>query len=129
MALELTSSVSIEFDNDLQSLSLSVSNRKLTSADPNAVQLLQEIGTSEEVINLGGLASLGSFMVKNLDPTNYVTVKSGLSGTVLAVLKPDLNGDGTGGWFACDYAGSGMQAPAAVANTAECRIAVFAAAQ
>ena len=38
---------------------------------------VQSVGTSSETLFLGDIASLGSVMVKNLDPTNYVQIDSG----------------------------------------------------
>lgn len=129
MALEVTISASIAFDDGLRTGSLDVESRLLTSADPQFASIIQEIGTSEEVINLGGLASLGAFMLKNLDPTNFINIKTGSGGTIIAKLKPDTNGDGKGGVLLMDCAGSGLTAPWAIADTAECRMAIFAVAQ
>lgn len=88
----------------------------------------QQVATSEGAINLGGVSSVGWFLVKNLDPTNYVELKTGTGGVVFAKLLPDTNSDGNGG-VALLYLGSGAQAPYAIANSNACKVAVFAIAQ
>lgn len=88
----------------------------------------QEIGTSEEAVNLGGLSSVGWCLIKNSDPTNYVELKTGTGGTVFAKLPPDTNQDGNGG-VALLYLGSGAQAPYAIANSNPCVVSVFVVAQ
>lgn len=125
MSLEVTSSVSVAYDDDLSADSLAVVSRKLTSAGKRFTKLVQNIGTSEEAINLGEMTAPGAFVLVNLDPTNYIDVKVGSAGAIFARLKPDTLGDGTGGWVAGDCLGGGAQAPFAIANTAACRLAVF----
>jgi len=73
------------------------------------------IGITEEAIELGGVTPLGFITLKNLDPTNYVDVKTGTGGVIFARLRPN------GG--SCQiFAGSDITAPYAIANTAPCLI-------
>lgn len=48
---------------------------------------VQAIGTSDESLALGDVSTIGFVMIKNLDPTNYVTI--GSDGTLYPLkLKP-----------------------------------------
>ena len=73
----------------------------------------QSIGTSEEAIALGECTSPGWAIFRNIDPTNYIEIKTGTSGTIFAKM---LHGEGCGPI----RLGSGAQAPYAIANTAAC---------
>ena len=82
----------------------------------------QSVPTADTAINKGAVASLGYYMLVNLDPTNFVTVKDAAAGKVIGVLKP-------GGGFMAGYAGSDFQNPVAVADTAACLIDVLLVSQ
>lgn len=125
MANEVASSFEIDYDDGLQATSLSVASRQLTSAGKRVTRLIQNVGTTEEAVQLGEITAPGAFALVNLDPTNYIDVKVGTGGAIFARLKPDVNGDGKGGWVAGDALGSGAQAPYVIANTASCRMAVL----
>lgn len=75
----------------------------------------QSILTTETVINLGGVAVLGYWMMVNRDTTNYVDVKIAAASTIIARLDPN-------GGFCIWKIGSGITAPVAIANTAACII-------
>lgn len=125
MAGEVTSTVSVIYNDGKQEAALEVRSRLLTSAGQRVTKLVQNVGTVEELLQLGEITAPGAFILVNLDPTNYVDVKVAASGAIFARLKPDTLGDGTGGWVAGDCLGSGAQAPALIANTASCRVAVL----
>lgn len=125
MALEVTLSGSLAYDDGLLSVSAALVSRKQTSAANNFVNQVQSIGLSDEAIRVGDLATIGAYFFKNLDPTNIVTIKDGSAGHVIHVLDPDINGDGNGGFAMCSKAGSNMQAPYAVAAVAACRLEVL----
>lgn len=40
----------------------------------------QTVGTSAELVNVGDVSSIGYILVKNLDTTNYVSIRNGASG-------------------------------------------------
>ncbi len=73
---------------------------------------VQNIATSAEVIELGDVGTPGWFYIKNLDPTNFVTILSGVAGAALLKLKPNE-------WAIGRF---GVAAPAAQADTAACNI-------
>lgn len=81
----------------------------------------QSIATSETVINLGGVSSVGWLILVNRDATNYVDIKTAASGTIFARLPP--------GGFCVLYLGSGVTAPVAVAHTAACVVDKFICSQ
>jgi hypothetical protein len=87
-------------------------------------QTKQTINTSETTIKLGDTTAPGLFMMKNLDPVNYVDVKVAASGAVFARLDPDVNANGKGSCCLVKL-GSGAQAPVAVATGAACLIGFF----
>jgi len=73
----------------------------------------QQIGTSEEAIDLGGLSTLGWAFFINVDPTNFIELRTGTGGTKFAKLQAN-------GGFALLRLGSGITAPYAIADTAAC---------
>lgn len=125
MAGEITDGFSIAYDDGLQNASLALANRLLTSAGKRVTKLIQNVGTSQEALQMGEITAPGAFALVNLDPTNFIDVKVATSGAIFARLKPDTLGNGTGGWVAGDCLGSGAQAPFAIADTATCRMAVL----
>lgn len=78
----------------------------------------QTITTSEVAINLGGVASLGWVMFKNLDETNYIEIKTGTGGTIIGKM---LAGESYGPV----RLGSGITAPYAIANSSSCDMEVM----
>lgn len=78
----------------------------------------QSIATSDTALQLGGVGTLGYVLLVNRDTTNFVSVKTATSGTIIAKLLPN-------GGFCLLYVGSGVTAPAAVADTAACVLDVL----
>lgn len=74
---------------------------------------VQLIGTSEEALGLGELASLGVIWAYNTDPTNYLEIRSatGSSNDIVKLLA--------GEQWAWRW-GSDVTAPYAIANTSAC---------
>lgn len=112
------------FDDGLATESDEVEARVQTSTGKRTTKLTQTVGTSEEVLDLGDITSVGAIMIRNLDPTNFVNVKTTTSGTIIARLDPDTDGDGKGGFMLLSRAGSGLQAPWAIADTAACKVRI-----
>lgn len=127
MAGEVISSMSIAYNDTLQSASVAVAGRLLTSAGKRVTKLEQNVAITEGAVQMGQITAPGAFALVNLDPVNYIDVKVGTGGAIFARLKPDLLGNGTGGWVAGDALGSGAQAPFVIANVAPCRMAVIIA--
>lgn len=75
----------------------------------------QSINTIETALNLGSVGTLGYVILVNLDPDNYIDLKTAASGTIIARLD-------AGGGFAFFKVGSGITAPVAIANTSPCVI-------
>lgn len=124
-ANEVTVNASIEYDDGVEDESDSVIDMVLTSAGKRYTKHVQTIGTSEEALDLGDITSVGAIIIQNMDETNYVEIKDGTGGTIIAYLKPDTTGDKKGGVMMMSRAGSGFQAPWAIANTAACKIRIF----
>lgn len=55
---------------------------------PNRINLTQRIGTAEEAVDLGDLTSADLVVVKNLDPTNFVTLYNISGGSAFTKILP-----------------------------------------
>ena len=119
MASELTLNASMVFDDsDIPDpLTLSVTDKTITLTTVMAVYNKQLIATSETTINLGGIGTLGYVIFVNMDDTNYIEIKTAASGTIIGKLFP--------GELMFFRVGSGITAPVAIANTAQCRMATL----
>lgn len=125
MANEITASVTLAYDDGVTSDELAVLLAQFTSSGKRIHRITQTVPHSAEAaIKLGDFSSLGYAIFVNLDPTNYIDLKVATSGAIWARLDPDTNSDGKGG-FAIQKLGSGAQVPYALANTADCKMAVF----
>lgn len=126
MANEITISGSIEYDDGkvVRSFSISEVVKSITGGNKRFTETIQEVGTSEEEIDLGDVSAPGYALFQNLDDTNYIDIQVGTAGDIFARLDPDTNDDGKGG-FALLKLGSDAQFPYAIAHTAACRMKVF----
>lgn len=91
MANEITMTAKISFDKGLVvGVSRDETDKQVDVAGTRYTQIVQEIGTSEEVIALGDVpsASIGYCHMKNLDATNFVEVRPALGAADLMKLKP-----------------------------------------
>jgi hypothetical protein len=112
MANELTLSASIKFAKGSISVSEGKSGVQLDVAGDDFVTKTQNIGTSEEPLNLGDISTPGYVLMRNTDATNFVSVRSG-SGAANLIKIP------AGGiaLFMCE-----ASAPHVIANTAAVKI-------
>ncbi len=85
--------------------------KTITITGDTPVSVVQSIGTSDETLALGEIATLGWLIAKNLDATNYLQLGH-TSGTYSIKLKA--------GEFCSFRVGSGMTAIHALANTGAC---------
>lgn len=108
MANELTLSASLKFVKGSKNRAFSKSGIQLDVAGKNYTHKSQTIGTSEEALVLGDVATPGYILVYNESTTNFVSIRSG-TGTANLVKIP------AGGiaLFHCE-----ASAPFAVADTA-----------
>jgi hypothetical protein len=118
MANEITNSSSFTVAKGLISDSLT-NSASLTLTGDDYVKATQLIPTSKTAINLGNLASIGEFLIANNDPTNYVSILSGVAGTTFLQIGPLCAARG--------YFASSVTAPAANANTGSVQIAYMIA--
>jgi hypothetical protein len=113
MANELTITSSMSFQKEKAFASMGKGGVRVTVTGTKYVEIVQAIGTSEEALLLGDIASPGYMMVENLDATNFVEIRPG-SGAADMIKIPPLS-----------FAGPFMLAtstPYAIADTAECKI-------
>jgi hypothetical protein len=115
----VTVSASIAYMNPLASIqnqALSVPNKRITIQGKHFVAATMSVPTTAggTPIPIGVLASLGWAMLVNNDPTNYVDVMTAVGGIDFAQLLP--------GEPLLIRFGSGVTAPALLANTAACDV-------
>lgn len=112
MANEITVNASIKLEKQGTRMSLSVANIKIDVTGKRFIHPRQLIGTTEEALELGDIATGGWFMAINHDPTNFVSIRSGTGATNLVKLKAGEP---------CLFRLSGSSAaPFAIADTAPC---------
>lgn len=99
-------------------MSLIVEDLTINVTTKIVTRLKQSVGTSEESIKLGEVATPGFVMLVNLDATNYIEVKTGTGGTVVGKMFP-------GECYGPVRLGSGMTAPFVIANTGACQMEVL----
>ncbi len=115
----------MEYNDGVDSADLSVlpADSSRTVVTTLYHKTVQSVATSEEAVVLGDVATKGACMLVNLDPTNFISVKTATSGTIFAKLFP--RGSGSGLNFCILHLGSGAQAPFVIADTAACRMAIL----
>jgi len=118
MANEITLNATLDYDDAVSSDSLQVTDKHVTVASTIIARHIQSILTSETVIDLGSVVTMGFVMFKNLDPTNYIEIKSGASGIVIGKMFP-------GEPYGPVRIGSGIVAPVAIANSGTCRMDIL----
>lgn len=118
MANEITINASIAYDDDVVTESTSVTDLKVTLTTQKCFRTIQTIATSDTALKLGDIGTLGFMFLKNLDTVNFVSLKTAASGTIIGKLK-------AGETYGPIRVGSGITAPAMIADTAACRVEVF----
>lgn len=126
---KVTTTISVSFEDAAGNVrTFGVPLRERTPATPTYSLLTQTITTGADTnLNFGDISAPSEICVKNLDPTNYVTIKDN-NDVAVAILRPDTNSDGNGGSMVLSEPGSNMTSPSARANSGACKIEVFAVA-
>ncbi len=110
MANELTITISLTYERGKTKLSVQENNLQVDVTGDLAIQHVQNVGTSEVAIDLGGVTAGGYMFARNLDSTNYVEIRSGTSATDVIRLKA--------GEVALFRLSADSTAPFAIADTA-----------
>ncbi len=120
MSAEITVSGSLNLDNGSGiAANGGDSGLRFDWTGPRYTKLVQQIGITEEALQLGEESSpLGWALIRNLDNTNFVELRTGTGATKFAKLLPK-------GGFALFYFGSGITAPFAISDTAACNIEIL----
>lgn len=88
MANEITVTTSIKYaKGNVAEISRALS-KQITVSGTQHVHHVQSIGTSAEALDIGDLTTLGWCWMKNLDATNYVSIRSGADGANVINLDP-----------------------------------------
>lgn len=115
MANELTLNASLVYaDAESSDVDLALADVLANVGTKKFTKAKQNIGITEEAINLGEVTSLGYALFVNRDPTNYLELRVATGGVKFAKLRP--------GKFAFFEFGSGITAPFAIADTAPCQL-------
>lgn len=111
-AVTLTASLSCYNPNSMTSaVSRSVTANTFNQIANPYIEGSMSVATGATAIPLGGVTSCGWAYFKNLDPTNYLTIRNGSGGADLAQLYP-----GESAWLPLIT----TCVPYALANTAAC---------
>ena len=112
MANELTVSCSVRFSKSGREADKAYGGVQIDVSGTRVVSNMQTVGTSEEALVVGDVGTAGYMIVKNLDATNYVTLRASTGAADTVKLKA--------GEVAMYRLAS--SAPFAIANTAPCDI-------
>lgn len=86
----------------------------ITVSGAQIADFVQNVGTSEEAVNIGDVATGGVWFVQNQDVTNYVELRSGTGATDFIRLN-------AGEWAIFRTSGD-ASAPYAIANSSACNV-------
>ena len=75
MANEITLTAALKFLKGDTDTSFSKSGLLIDVAGTDYVRMTQQVGVSEEALDLGGLSTLGYILMFNLDSTNFVEIR------------------------------------------------------
>ena len=87
MANELTVSCSVRFSKSGREADKAYGGIQIDVTGTRVVSNMQTVGTSEEALVVGDVGTAGFMIVKNLDSTNYVTLRAASAAADLVKLK------------------------------------------
>ena len=88
MADEATVTTSLQFVKGSVSTKLSDSASTFDVAGTRYIRNVQNVGTSEEALDMGDITDPGWSYFKNIDATNYVEIRAATGDTAFIRLKP-----------------------------------------
>jgi hypothetical protein len=109
---ELTLSVTMTYKSGKIDRSVSVANLSRDVSGAVMAHVIQNVGSSEEALDLSGVAAGGYVFMRNLDATNFISVRQATSASDLIRLDP-----GDVALFRLD---DDATAPFVIADTAAC---------
>ena len=121
MANELVLNATLLYNKNNVQISLAIQNLRVTVTGNGLESLASySLTTADTAIPLGTVSSAGGWLfVQNTDVTNYITIKSAVSGTAMIRVLP--------GEFALFRLEPGITAPSFQAHTGTCvvKFAIF----
>jgi len=117
MANELTIAITLEVTLDGVTRKWPREEQSITVTGTRFVWHKQEVGTSEEALELGDISTGGWAIMANRDSTNFVEIRSGTGGTNLIKIKA--------GETCCVRLSGDASAPYAIADTAAVELEIF----
>jgi hypothetical protein len=115
MANEITHTSSLSFQKDgVSGNAMAVAGAQHNVSGYRYFRQIQSVTTSEAALQLGSLATLGWCIMKNLDATNFIQVRTATGGIAFLKLKA--------GETAVFRFGTGVTAPFIIADTATCKV-------
>ncbi|KKM85346.1 hypothetical protein LCGC14_1289990 [marine sediment metagenome] len=115
MADEITVTTSLSFTKDSITESMSDTATTFDMATAKYVKAVQEIGLTEEAIVMGDVTTPGWAYFKNLDATNFLTIRE-------ATAKDDLVKLKAGEHVVLRLDSTDATAPFAIADTGACKL-------
>lgn len=112
MADEIAVSVMLRVENGSLSFKKALAGLTFDQSSAKMIHSVQNVGTSEEAVDLGDVATPGWALFINRDDTNYVTIRDGSGGDDVVKLEA--------GEFALFRLATAT--PYAIANTAACDV-------
>jgi hypothetical protein len=88
MANELTVSMSMQFRKGTVATGMSKTGMEITVAGDQVTHNIQEIGTTQEALDMGDITAPGYAFFYNHDATNPVELRSGTGAADMIRLKP-----------------------------------------
>lgn len=86
--ITVTGSISVDEASIIQAIAESAVSFDLATTPTKYVDHIQEIGTSEEAIDMGDITTPGWFFAKNLDAVNFIELYAATAETAFAKLLP-----------------------------------------
>jgi hypothetical protein len=114
MANELTVSCSLRFSKGGREVSKSYGGIQIDVSGTRAITNQQTIGITEEVLVVGDVGTCGYCIIKNLDATNFVSIRPGTGTANLVKLKAGE---------VCMFR-LALSTPWAIADTASCDLEI-----
>ena len=112
MANEIKVSASLSMQKGEVEVSMALGPLKVDMTGDDVIEFTQNVFTNATGISIGAASTAGWALIKNLDATNFITLRNGSGGADLIKLKP--------GEF-CLFR-LATQTPFGVADTATCKI-------
>lgn len=98
MAGTIAISTAVTVANDGFSASFTPTSLSITQTGQGAHETVVSVGTAEEDMPIGDVGTEGWLLIRNIDPTNYVTWGPSSAGVMVPMGRLKPSSDGKGEW-------------------------------